>query len=82
MRLSVVDPDRQLRDRERLRGRIHEARVLLYGGRTGLPETETERVLDDEALMESIHRGREQRRRGETGTSLEDARREILGEDG
>ena len=57
-------------DREDLeRGRIH-----------GLDETE--KVLCDRDLMDSIRRSRRARRRGEGGTSLEDARREILGENG
>jgi len=57
-------------DREDLeRGRIH-----------GLDETE--KVLRDRDLMDSIRRSRRARRRGEGGTSLKDARREILGEDG
>ena len=43
---------------------------------------ETEKVLRDRDLMDSIRRSRRARRRGERGTSLEDARREILGENG
>ena len=43
---------------------------------------ETEKVLRDRDLMDSIRRSRRARRRGEGGTSLKDARREILGENG
>jgi len=43
---------------------------------------ETEKILRDEDLMDSIHKSRKARRRGEEGMSLEDARREIIGEDG
>jgi hypothetical protein len=43
---------------------------------------ETEKILRDRDLVDSIRRSRKARRRGEEGTSLEDARREILGEDG
>jgi hypothetical protein len=43
---------------------------------------ETERVRNDSDLMESIRRSRKDRKRGAEGTSLEDARREILGGNG
>jgi len=43
---------------------------------------ETEKILRDEDLMDSIRKSRKARRRGEEGMSLEDARREIIGEDG
>ena len=65
----------KLPDREDLkRGRIERGRIDSLN--------ETEKILRDRDLMDSIRRSRKARRRGEEGTSLEDARREILGEDG
>lgn len=77
MGTSVRSTDRD-DDRDDISDKLRRARPEHLRPR----ETETERILNDEDLMDSIRRGREQRRRGEAGTSLENARREILGEDG
>jgi hypothetical protein len=46
-----------------------------------VPDEETQAVLNDPDLMDSIQRSRRDRKRGDRGTSLEDARTEIVGED-
>lgn len=47
-----------------------------------VPDEETQAVLNDHDLMESIQRSRRDRKSGNRGTSLEEARTEILGENG
>jgi len=73
MATSVDNPDRD----DDLSRRVQAALERLRAG-----EAETKEILDDKDLMDSIRRSRKQRfERRERGTSLEDARREILGDD-